>query len=99
VLQNELARRLPAEFKVLFPQNAEIAYSAIPLIHTLPEPLKSAVRTAFADGLRTMWFVLIGVSAMGLVCSLMMKGLPLHTTTDKDWGVELNGKPELDVED
>jgi len=98
VLQNELVRRLPDQFKMLFPQDAEIAYSAIPLVHTLPEPLRSAVRTAFADGLRTMWFVLIGISALGLVCSLLMKALPLHTKTDDDWGVASNRTPELGVD-
>jgi hypothetical protein len=98
VLQNELVQRLPDQFKVLFPQDAEIAYSAIPLVYTLPEPLRSAVRTAFADGLRTMWFVLIGISALGLVCSLLMKALPLHTKTDDDWGVVSNSIPELGVD-
>jgi hypothetical protein len=95
VLQNGLAQRLPVQFRVLFPQGAETAYSAIPLISSLQDPLRSAVRTAFADGLRTMWFVLIGISALGLACSLLMEAIPLHTKTDDEWGVEVHGAPEV----
>lgn len=99
VLQNELSRHLPAQFRELFPQDAEIAYSAIPHISTLPEPLRSTVRTAFVDGLRTMWFVLVGISALGLGCSMLMKALPLHTKTDDAWGVKMNEGHEMTVTD
>ncbi|KAK7012809.1 efflux pump FUS6 [Favolaschia claudopus] len=88
VLQNELAKRLPTDFSVQFPQGVAIAYSIIPRIRTLPEPLKQQIRVAFAEGLRGVWRVLVGVAGGGLVASLAMKGLPLHTEVDKKWGIE-----------
>lgn len=64
-----------------------MAYSIIPLIPTLDEPFRTSVRVAFADSLRVYWEVLIGVAAAGLAASLLMKALPLHTSLDKDWGL------------
>ncbi|KAJ7312393.1 iron permease [Mycena albidolilacea] len=88
VLQNELGKRLPLAFSVQFPQGTAIAYSIIPLIRTLPEPLKSQIQVAFADSLRVVWQVLLGVSAAGFLISLAMKRLPLHTEVDKKWGID-----------
>ncbi|KAF7356272.1 Efflux pump FUS6 [Mycena venus] len=88
VLQNELGKRLPPAFTVQFPQGTSIAYSIIPLIRTLPEPLKSQIQVAFADSLRVVWQVLIGVAGAGLLVSLAMKRLPLHTEVDRKWGIE-----------
>ncbi|KAF7367019.1 Iron permease [Mycena sanguinolenta] len=53
ILQNELQNHLPAEFIAQFPGGVEIAYSIIPVIRTLPEPLRSDVRKAFAQALKT----------------------------------------------
>ena len=95
VLQNELKTRLPTSFSVNFPQGTAIAYSIIPLIRTLPEPLKTEIRVAFAESLRVVWQVLIGISAVGLIASLAMKRLPLHTEVDEKWGIEhTEAKPE-----
>ncbi|KAJ7437589.1 iron permease [Mycena galericulata] len=88
VLQNELQKRLPPAFMVQFPQGTAIAYSIIPLIRTLHEPLKSEIQVAFAESLRVVWQVLIGISGVGLLVSLAMKGLPLHTDVDAKWGIE-----------
>ena len=85
MLQNELSHRIPAAFLENFPQGAAIAYAVIPQVPSLPEPLKQGVQEAFAASLRVVWRVLIGVSAAGFVCSLFMKGLPLHSALDKDW--------------
>ncbi|KAJ7191888.1 iron permease [Mycena pura] len=88
VLQNELQKRLPPAFVSEFPQGAAIAYSIIPLIRTLPEPLKSEIQVAFGKSLSVVWQVLIGVSSIGLLLSLLMRRLPLHTDLDKKWGIE-----------
>jgi len=88
VLQNELQKRLPPAFVSEFPQGAPIAYSIIPLIRTLPDPLKSEIQVAFGESLSVLWQVLIGVSSIGLCLSLLMKRLPLHTDIDKKWGME-----------
>ena len=88
VLQNQLRTRLPPEFLAQFPGGVSLAYSAIPIIKTLDEPLKSEVRAAFADSISIIWKVMIGVSALGALASLLMKGLPLHTDVDEKWGLE-----------
>lgn len=88
ILQNELTRKLPAEFLQQFPSGTSIAYSIIPVIRTLEDPLRSQVQNAFADSLVILWKVLAIAGAVGLVASFLMKGLPLHTAMDKDWGLE-----------
>ncbi|KAJ6613736.1 iron permease [Mycena sp. CBHHK59/15] len=88
VLQNELQKRLPSAFSVQFPQGTAIAYSIIPVIRTLPEPLKTEIQVAFAESLRVVWQVLIGISGVGLLASMTMKRLPLHTEVDKKWGID-----------
>ncbi|KAJ7151953.1 iron permease [Mycena filopes] len=87
VLQNELQKRLPSTFALEFPQGTAIAYSIIPLIRTLPQPLKGEIQIAFAESLRVVWQVLIGISGIDFLASLAMKRLPLHTEVDKKWGI------------
>ncbi|KAJ6474403.1 major facilitator superfamily domain-containing protein [Mycena vitilis] len=88
VLQNELQKRLPEAFSLQFPQGTAIAYSIIPLIPSLDEPLKNEIRVAFAESLRVVWQVLIGIAGAGLLASLAMKRLPLHTEVDQKWGID-----------
>lgn len=88
ILQNELGTHLPAAFTARFPEGVASAYSAIPVIPTLEEPLKTQVRQAFGESLKPVWQFTIGVSGVGLLVSLLMKHLPLHTEVDKKWGIE-----------
>ncbi|KIP03771.1 hypothetical protein PHLGIDRAFT_77045 [Phlebiopsis gigantea 11061_1 CR5-6] len=88
VLQTQLARRLPADFVAQFPGGVSIAYSVIPSIPALEEPFRTEVRAAFADSLKVLWEVMIGVAGLGLLASVLMKGLPLHTQVDEAWGME-----------
>ena len=87
MLQNELQNRLPSEFVSLFPQGTAIAYAVIPLVSTMEQPLKDEVQNAFAGSVGMIWKVLIGIGGLGLISSLPMKQLPLHTGVDKDWGL------------
>ena len=93
ILQNELSSKLPADFLSQFPGGAEIAFSVIPAIPTLSEPLKHDVQVIFATGISRIWQVMAGVSASGFVVALLMKGLPLHTEVDEKWGLS-EQKPE-----
>ncbi|KAI5118633.1 hypothetical protein M0805_000009 [Coniferiporia weirii] len=72
---------------VTFPGGTSISYSIIPLIRGLDEPLKRQVEDAFAESLRVFWLTLMAVACLGLISSLFMEGLPLHTAMDKDWGL------------
>lgn len=94
VLQNELRKRIPAAFLSEFPRGTAIAYATIPLISGLEEPLRTEIRIAFAQSLQVVWQVFLGITGLGLLCSLLMKGLPLHTYTDQDWALE-----DMDVGD
>jgi hypothetical protein len=96
VLQNRLAQHLPKSFEGVFPQGTQIAYAVIPLIPTLPADVAAETREAFASALGMMWQVMIGIGALGLVVSLAMKHMSLHSDTDEKWGVDENreGTPE-----
>ena len=88
VLQTQLSNKLPAAFVEQFPGGVSIAFAAIPAIPGLPEPLHTEVRAAFASSLIVIWQVMIGISGLGLLSSLFMKSLPLHTQVDENWGLE-----------
>ncbi|EKM52295.1 uncharacterized protein PHACADRAFT_176318 [Phanerochaete carnosa HHB-10118-sp] len=99
VLQTQLTHRLPAAFLAQFPGGVSLAYAAIPAIRTLDEPLKQEVRVAFAQSLRVVWEVSIGIAGLGLLSTLLMKGLPLHTQIDEKWALEEANAPRpVDVE-
>lgn len=88
MLQNELTKKLPAEFIQQFPAGTQVAYSIIPIVKGLPAPLKQEVQNAFAESLKPYWQILIGVSGIGFVSCFAMKGLPLHNNLDEDWGLQ-----------
>ncbi|KAG8703167.1 hypothetical protein FRC09_004312 [Ceratobasidium sp. 395] len=88
VLQTELSKRLPLQFTAQFPGGSDIAFSAIPFINALEEPLRSEVRAAFADSLAILWKVMIGIAGMGLISVLLMKEVEMNTQTDEKWAIE-----------
>jgi hypothetical protein len=92
ILQNQLQTRLPQEFfeQIQLSSRDTLAYAAIPLIPALPEELKAQVQKAFADSLRVVWIALLGVAGAGMLSSLLMKPLKLHTQLDDDWTLEQN---------
>ncbi|EKM52346.1 uncharacterized protein PHACADRAFT_198408 [Phanerochaete carnosa HHB-10118-sp] len=88
VLQTQLTHRLPAAFLAQFPGGISLAYDAVAAIRMLEEPLKQEVRVAFAQSLRIVWEVSIGIVGLGFLSTLLMKGLPLHTQMDEKWALE-----------
>lgn len=88
MLQTQLKKRLPADFLTTVPGGVSLAFALIPAIPTLDEPLRSEVQDAFARSIAVIWQVMIGISGAGLVASLLMKGLPLHTEVDRKWGLQ-----------
>ncbi|KAJ7053137.1 iron permease [Mycena amicta] len=96
IFQNQLISRLPADFVSKFPGGVAIAYSIIPVIRTLEEPLRTEVRVGFADSLKVVWWTAAGIAGLGLCTSLLMKHYPLHTSVDEKWGLD---KVEMKQED
>ena len=86
-MQNELRRFLPAQFAQQFPQGTDIAFAVIPIIPTLPEDLQFSIRVAFSQSMRLMWIFAAGFTGIALIAGLFMKALPLHTQTDRNWGI------------
>ncbi|SCV68369.1 BQ2448_490 [Microbotryum intermedium] len=87
ILQNSLAADLPKEFLAKFNGEAEIAFSAIPNIVELAEPLRSQVREAFASSLRVIWLTMVFISGVGFILSLFIQDIKLTTETDERWGM------------
>jgi hypothetical protein len=101
ILTNQLPHRLPQAFVSEFASRGisagELAYSAIPFIKPLPEPLRSQVRQAFALSIRTIWISMTAVTVIGLVASLLTKSYPLNTAMDEDWGLERKERVDEEV--
>ncbi|KAF8443970.1 major facilitator superfamily domain-containing protein [Boletus edulis BED1] len=99
VLQNELAKRLPASFVQSVPQGTAIMYALIPELSTFPPQTLAEVRVAFADSLAVLWRVLAGVCGGGFLVSLLMKGVPLHNNVDEDWAFKVKKfEEDFDIE-
>ena len=88
VLQNRLASTLPAQFTAQFPSGAQIAYAAIPVIHTLPEPLQTEVRVAFASAMSVVWKAMIGFSGAGFLTLFLLREVPMQKHTDEKYGLD-----------
>ncbi|KAI9056781.1 iron permease [Trametes sanguinea] len=100
ILQNELKKRLPAAFIAQFPEGVEIAYAAIPVIHTLEEPLKTEVRVAFAESMSIVWKAMIGFSAAGYLTLFMLREVPMQKHTDETYGLQQGERPsDSDVDE
>ncbi|KAF9222807.1 MFS general substrate transporter [Gyrodon lividus] len=99
VIQNELVKRLPSEFTSGIPDgSAGIAYALIPELPLLSPQLLSQVQEAFAGGMMVMWQVILGIAGLGLLCSLLMKGLPLTNSLDEEWTLKRQNKTSLSSE-
>lgn len=95
ILQNQLSSRLPTAFTAQLPEGVALAYSAIPLINDLPETLRNEVRQAFGESIAVIWRVMIGIAGLGLLSSLPMRALPLHTQLDEKWGIDRKNNDEI----
>ena len=64
-----------------------MAYSLVPDIKSLEEPLRSLVQVAFADSIAVIWQVMIGIAGAGLLSSISMQDVQMGTKVDAKWGV------------
>jgi len=55
------------------------------------------VLDAFAESLKRVWLAMTIVSGVGLLCSFMLKEIPMATVTDEQWGVK-EKKKKADTE-
>lgn len=94
-----MTTRLPPEFTKQFPRGIAIAFSAIPVIKNLEEPLRSEVQAAFGESIRYIWFSTTAVAAIGFVSSILMKSIPLNSNLDEQWGLEETGRGHDDNSD
>jgi len=96
ILENTVRREFPSQFLLTLPNsNSDLAFAAISRIGALPEPLQHAVKVAFADGIREVYRFMIGVAALGLLCVLFMKEVPMRGNVDKKFTLK---EKESDVE-
>ena len=52
------------------------------------------MRAAFGVALSVIWKTSVGVLAIGLFASLLMRDVPLHTNLDEKWGISDGDKSE-----
>lgn len=88
IIQNGLTKHLPASFLAQFPTGAEISYAVIPIIHTLTEPLKSQVTSAFATSIKNVWYTIVAIAGVGFISCFAAKAYTLHMLTDQDYGFQ-----------
>ena len=88
ILQNVLSARLPRAYLDTLPRGQEFAYSIIPQIRRLQQPLRDHVRVAFADGTRLIWWVMLGMSVAGLLTCLLMREEEIKTSMDETWALQ-----------
>jgi hypothetical protein len=60
----------------------------------LPPALQTAVQNAFLQSLRQVWIAMAVLCGIGLFTLVLIKDIPLRTTTDKKWDVVSEKEPE-----
>lgn len=88
ILQNELYTNLPPSAVFQPNDGGQISYTLIPLIPTMPEPLRAQVKHAFYESLRPVWIAMEALCGLGFLSFIAMKDIPLRKTVDKKWGVQ-----------
>lgn len=84
-MQSQLVKRLPASVLPPDASKTQIAFALIPSIPTLPAAERDAVRAAFADSLTVAWWIIFGITCVGLVASLAMGNHKMAEKVDKKW--------------
>ncbi|RPD58543.1 MFS general substrate transporter [Lentinus tigrinus ALCF2SS1-6] len=95
ILQSQLKSRLPSELNGFFTGHVELAHAAIPLIAGLADPLRRQVRVAFADSLKLVWDVMLGVSALGMLPGVLMREVRMERVTDDRYGLRTGSGSEV----
>lgn len=82
-----LADRLPLE--VLAAQSGpQIIYALIPKIGQLPLETRVEVQQVYADGLRSIWYAMLGISVVGLLSCFFMQEVEMRKALDETWGLQ-----------
>ena len=95
-MQNELKRRLPASFTARFPPHQDLAYTAIPMIGSLPLAERVLVTQEFANALRVIWGVLAGVAMAGLVSCVGMREIRMSEELDERFALEMGARSDAE---
>ena len=87
VLRTQLRTRLLDTFLQSLAQGVEISYAAIPQITRLAEPMRDAVRVAFAHSRAVLWEVMIAIAGLSFLSIRSMREVGLQQTRDENWGL------------
>lgn len=98
LLQDGLRRHLPSNVLQGVPSGVQIAFTIIPRIPSMPLPLQIDVRQAFQDSMHRVWIVMEVTCVVGFLGFCMMRDLPLHSDTEKIWGMMNNDAKEVPVD-
>ncbi|KAF9881658.1 hypothetical protein CkaCkLH20_00804 [Colletotrichum karsti] len=83
IFSREISSLAPLPEAVVTLENASEAIAFIPFLKqmngAIPDVLMSAIRDAYNEAMRSIWYILIAFSGIGLITSLFMKELTLET--------------------
>ncbi|KAF8176901.1 MFS multidrug transporter [Mycena galopus ATCC 62051] len=91
ILQNTVKRKFPARFIETLPTGSDFAFAALSRIASLPEPLQQEVKVAFAQGISSIYRVMIGVAGLGFLCVVFMKEVPMRNEVNKTFALKESG--------
>lgn len=95
IVQNVLLNKLPQAFLDMLPEGPQIAYGAIPIIPTIADTtLRNEVRHAYAQAMRLVWWVMLGISGAGMLSTLLMREEKMKRSLDDRWGLKEKNKQE-----
>lgn len=96
VLQNVLRSNLPTTVVSQLPDNlqGDVAYAAIAIIKSLPTDIQTEVRVVFAEAMKELWEVMVGIAGAGLLVALAMGDVKMHKHTAEEYGVDEGEKEE-----
>lgn len=96
ILQNTLSSNLPPDV-IVDASGSQFVYALIRQIPGFPVATRVEIQKVFADGLRTIWYVMIGASTLGFISCFLMKEVEMRKALDETWGLQQKPANALEI--
>ncbi|KAF8989898.1 Mfs1.2 [Cyathus striatus] len=88
IVQSVVSSRLSPAIKGALPQGSIL--DNLSSLQELPQAELTQVQNALGCSLMIAWGIFAGISGLGLLSSVLMRGISLRTSVDEKWGIERN---------